>query len=230
MQPECVRPQLCFEGLGRWSVVGRFDGGRLTTDGGVVRGARHRLRLRPRPQSPPAAVAGEGPAQIPAALCGHPRFCSRYLMLGGKCPSTICRDFAEELTRGEILIARDGCPPRAGDLHPGWGWVICPHAHHREADVEAVLGEGTPSRTPPEVVARNRGRGGLVLTCGRQGRLRKREHRGQRPGGLRHRRKQVSPCRALRLSAPDRFRQVRRNPCRVRPDRCIDGVGAQSWT
>ena len=36
MQPECIPPQLCFEGLGRRSVVGRFDGGRLTTDGGVL--------------------------------------------------------------------------------------------------------------------------------------------------------------------------------------------------
>ena len=36
MQPECIPPQLCFEGLGRRRVVGRFDGGRLTTDGGVL--------------------------------------------------------------------------------------------------------------------------------------------------------------------------------------------------
>ena len=36
MQPECIPPQLCFEGLGRRAVVGRFDGGRLTTDGGVL--------------------------------------------------------------------------------------------------------------------------------------------------------------------------------------------------
>ncbi len=36
MQPECMPPQLCFEGLGRRAVVGRFDGGRLTTDGGVL--------------------------------------------------------------------------------------------------------------------------------------------------------------------------------------------------
>ena len=36
MPPECISPQLCFEGLGRQSVVGRFDGGRLTTDGGVL--------------------------------------------------------------------------------------------------------------------------------------------------------------------------------------------------
>ncbi len=37
MQPECIPTQLCFEGLGRRAVVGRFDGGRLTTDGGVLR-------------------------------------------------------------------------------------------------------------------------------------------------------------------------------------------------
>ena len=36
MQPECTPTQLDFEGLGRRAVVGRFDGGRLTTDGGVL--------------------------------------------------------------------------------------------------------------------------------------------------------------------------------------------------
>jgi len=36
MQPECIPTQLCFEGLDRRAVVGRFDGGRLTTDGGVL--------------------------------------------------------------------------------------------------------------------------------------------------------------------------------------------------
>ena len=36
MQPECIPTQLCFEGLGGRRVVGRFDGGRLTTDGGVL--------------------------------------------------------------------------------------------------------------------------------------------------------------------------------------------------
>ena len=36
MQPECIPTQLDFEGLGRRAVVGRFDGGRLTTDGGVL--------------------------------------------------------------------------------------------------------------------------------------------------------------------------------------------------
>ena len=36
MQPECIPTQLCFEGLGRRAVVGGFDGGRLTTDGGVL--------------------------------------------------------------------------------------------------------------------------------------------------------------------------------------------------
>jgi len=36
MRPECIPTQLCFEGLGRRAVVGRFDGGRLTTDGGVL--------------------------------------------------------------------------------------------------------------------------------------------------------------------------------------------------
>ena len=36
IQPECILTQLCFEGLGRRAVVGRFDGGRLTTDGGVL--------------------------------------------------------------------------------------------------------------------------------------------------------------------------------------------------
>ena len=36
MQPECISTQLTFEGLGRRAVVGRFDGGRLTTDGGVL--------------------------------------------------------------------------------------------------------------------------------------------------------------------------------------------------
>ena len=36
MQPECTPAQLCFEGLGRRRVEGRFDGGRLTTDGGLL--------------------------------------------------------------------------------------------------------------------------------------------------------------------------------------------------
>ena len=36
MQPECIPAQLCFEGLGRRRVAGRFDGGRLTTDGGLL--------------------------------------------------------------------------------------------------------------------------------------------------------------------------------------------------
>ena len=36
MQPECIPTQLEFEDLGRRRVVGRFDGGRLTTDGGVL--------------------------------------------------------------------------------------------------------------------------------------------------------------------------------------------------
>ncbi len=36
MQPECTPKQLCFEGLGRRRVEGCFDGGRLTTDGGVL--------------------------------------------------------------------------------------------------------------------------------------------------------------------------------------------------
>ena len=36
MHTDCTSTQLAFEGLGRRSVVGRFDGGRLTTDGGVL--------------------------------------------------------------------------------------------------------------------------------------------------------------------------------------------------
>ena len=36
MQPECIPTQLTFEALGGRQVVGRFDGGRLTTDGGVL--------------------------------------------------------------------------------------------------------------------------------------------------------------------------------------------------
>ena len=36
MQPECIPTQLRFEGLGSRRVEGRFDGGRLTTDGGVL--------------------------------------------------------------------------------------------------------------------------------------------------------------------------------------------------
>ncbi len=35
MQPECLPAQLCFEGVGRRRVEGRF-GGRLATDGGVL--------------------------------------------------------------------------------------------------------------------------------------------------------------------------------------------------
>ena len=36
MHTDCTSTQLVFEGLGRRAVVGRFDGGRLTTDGGVL--------------------------------------------------------------------------------------------------------------------------------------------------------------------------------------------------
>ena len=36
MRTECTPTQLTFEGLGPRAVVGRFDGGRLTTDGGVL--------------------------------------------------------------------------------------------------------------------------------------------------------------------------------------------------
>ena len=36
MRTDCTPMQLAFEGLGRRSVVGRFDGGRLTMDGGVL--------------------------------------------------------------------------------------------------------------------------------------------------------------------------------------------------
>ena len=36
MRTDCTSTQLAFEGLGRRAVVGRFDGGRLTTDGGVL--------------------------------------------------------------------------------------------------------------------------------------------------------------------------------------------------
>ncbi len=36
MHTDCTSTQLAFEGLGRRAVVGRFDGGRLTTDGGVL--------------------------------------------------------------------------------------------------------------------------------------------------------------------------------------------------
>ena len=36
MQPGCIPAELCFEGLGPRRVVGRFDGGRLTTDGRVL--------------------------------------------------------------------------------------------------------------------------------------------------------------------------------------------------
>ncbi len=36
MHTDCTPIELAFEGLGRRAVVGRFDGGRLTTDGGVL--------------------------------------------------------------------------------------------------------------------------------------------------------------------------------------------------
>ena len=36
MHTDCTSTPLTFEGLGRRAVVGRFDGGRLTTDGGVL--------------------------------------------------------------------------------------------------------------------------------------------------------------------------------------------------
>ena len=36
MHTDCTPTQLAFEGLGRRAVAGRFDGGRLTTDGGVL--------------------------------------------------------------------------------------------------------------------------------------------------------------------------------------------------
>ena len=36
METHCTTDQLLFEGLGRRSVVGAFDGGRLTSDSGVL--------------------------------------------------------------------------------------------------------------------------------------------------------------------------------------------------
>lgn len=36
MQTECISDQLEFQGLGRQEVVGRFDGGRTTSDGGLL--------------------------------------------------------------------------------------------------------------------------------------------------------------------------------------------------
>ena len=36
MQTECTSPQLEFEGLGKSQVVGKFDGGRMTSDGGAL--------------------------------------------------------------------------------------------------------------------------------------------------------------------------------------------------
>ena len=36
METHCTTEQLSFEGLGRRSVVGAFDGGRLTSDSGVL--------------------------------------------------------------------------------------------------------------------------------------------------------------------------------------------------
>ena len=36
MQTECTSPQLEFEGLGKRQVVGKFDGGRMTSDAGAL--------------------------------------------------------------------------------------------------------------------------------------------------------------------------------------------------
>ena len=36
MQTECSSPQLVFEGLGKCQVVGKFDGVRMTSDGGAL--------------------------------------------------------------------------------------------------------------------------------------------------------------------------------------------------
>ena len=36
MQTECTAPQLEFEGLGKRQVVGKFDGGRRTSDAGAL--------------------------------------------------------------------------------------------------------------------------------------------------------------------------------------------------
>ncbi len=36
MQTECPSPQLEFEALGRRQVVGKFDGGRMTSDAGAL--------------------------------------------------------------------------------------------------------------------------------------------------------------------------------------------------
>ena len=54
MHTDCTSTQLVFEGLGRRAVVGRFDGGRLTTDGGVLllREVDRRFRVT----SPPGGV------------------------------------------------------------------------------------------------------------------------------------------------------------------------------
>ena len=36
MQTGCASPQRVFEGLGKRQVVGKFDGGRMTSDGGAL--------------------------------------------------------------------------------------------------------------------------------------------------------------------------------------------------
>ncbi len=47
MNAECTRTKLMFHGLGGRQVVGRFDGGEITSDGGgvLLREAEHRTRI-----------------------------------------------------------------------------------------------------------------------------------------------------------------------------------------
>ena len=66
METECNATQLEFHALSRREVVGRFDGGRITSDGGglLLREVDQRLGLRLRAQ-PPAQREPEAAPRVP---------------------------------------------------------------------------------------------------------------------------------------------------------------------
>ncbi|MCG6870042.1 MAG: transposase [Gammaproteobacteria bacterium] len=50
METQCKSEQLEFHALGRWEIVGRFDGGRITSDGGGLSLREVDTRIGPIPR------------------------------------------------------------------------------------------------------------------------------------------------------------------------------------
>ena len=58
MTTKCTTEQLAFQGLGRRTVVGRFDGGEISSDGGglLLREVEQRTQIQPVNRRDPARI------------------------------------------------------------------------------------------------------------------------------------------------------------------------------